>query len=74
MRRADAVAVAAVEVTTLCDPGVLVIRQYQVPGRRELIGIASFRGIPWEMCYEAQVPFLVPREGERRVIEWRHDR
>jgi len=26
------------------------------------------------MCYEVQVPFLVPKEGERRVIEWRNDR
>jgi hypothetical protein len=61
------------EVTTLVEPSVRMIRRYSIPGRMETIGVLSFRGIPHEAGYEVQIPILLskpretPRSGPRPV-------
>lgn len=64
------------EVTTLCDPDVRMIRRYRVGKDGPMFGILSFRGVPWEMCYETQVPVLLSSpsppdlKGTPRKVEW----
>jgi hypothetical protein len=55
---------ATLDVTTIGDPGVRVLRQYTIPGRDQRVAIVSFRGIATEYGYESQVPVLLPRYGE----------
>ena len=51
-----------VETIVYRDTSVRMIRLFQVPGRKELIGVFSFRGIPTEGGYEKQVPVALPRD------------
>lgn len=53
------------EVTTIGDPEVRVIRRYVVP-KVMSIGIVSFRGLPFEWGYEVQVPAVLP--GDRKAL------
>lgn len=53
-----------VEAETFRDPVLRMVRLYRVPGRRDLIGVFSFRGTPTEMAYETQVPVLLPQDKE----------
>ncbi len=46
-------------MTTLLDPHASVIRQYEIPGRSERVGIVAYRGVPVETIYETQVPFVI---------------
>ncbi len=55
---------ATLEMTTVGDPCVRLIRQWTIPGRSERIALVSFRGLPYETGYEVQVPVLLPRPGE----------
>lgn len=59
------------EVTTIGDPDVRVIRQYFAPDWPTRLGIVSFRGIPYEAGYETQVPVLLPGPRDTLRIEWR---
>lgn len=52
------------EVTTIGDPDVRVVRRYDLPDLR--IGIVSFRGLPWEDGYEVQIPVILP--GDRDTL------
>jgi hypothetical protein len=54
----------SVEATTYRDPSIRLLRIFQVPGRKDQIGVFSFIGIPVETGYEVQVPLLLPRRGE----------
>ena len=47
------------EVHTIVEPSVRMLRKYQVPGRSETFGVLSFRAIPTEWGYEAQIPVLL---------------
>lgn len=51
------------EVTTIGDPEVRVVRAYTVPGGGR-IGVVSFRGLPFEDGYEVQVPALLPSDRD----------
>jgi len=56
-----------VEANTYRDTSVRMIRLYQVPGREDLVGVFSFRGIPSEFGYEIQAPVLLPTD-KRAVV------
>lgn len=58
------------EVTTMRDPSVRVLRQWTIPDRRGRLAIVSFRGRDNEMGYEVQVPVFLPGERETlRVVQ-----
>ena len=57
------------EVTTMRDPSVRVLRQWTITGRRERLAVVSFRGFDFEMGYEVQVPVLLPGERETLRVE-----
>jgi hypothetical protein len=59
------------DVTTLVEPSVRMIREFQVPGTEHRFGFLSFRAFPTEMGYEVQFP--VPLSGGRvlRRVEWK---
>lgn len=61
------------DVTTYGTPQVAVPRVYRIPGRREMLAVVSFIGVPIEIGYEAQVPVLISnRCPPPRRVEWKH--
>jgi len=58
-----------IECVAYCSTHFAIVREFRVPGRAERFGIAAFRGIPYEACYETQIPFLFPDPGVIRVLE-----
>ena len=53
-----------VECVAYCSTALAIIQHFGVPGRKDRFAIAAFRGVPFEECYETQVPFLMAAEGE----------
>lgn len=51
----------------LCTPRVVMVRRYRSPDESLRIGVLAFQAIPWELCYEVQVPIAIPPAGPVRV-------
>jgi hypothetical protein len=63
------------DVTTLCEPVVRMVRKYRVGETGPTFGILSFRAVPFEMCYETQVPVLlsdkpITAQTQPTKVEW----
>jgi hypothetical protein len=61
-------AMGQLRVTTYRDPAVRIVRWYNIPESRDVIGVVSFLGMPTEGGYEQQVPVVVPGEHEELTI------
>jgi len=56
MRMEDGLIGRFIVENVLCTPRVVIVRSYRTPDRALRFGVLAFQAIPWEQCYEVQIP------------------
>jgi hypothetical protein len=55
----------------LCSPHVVMVRCFQPPNQPVRFGVLAFRAIPWEECYEVQLPVAIISPSTPVRVRWR---
>jgi hypothetical protein len=55
----------------LCDPRVVMVRSYRSPDHAVRVAVLAFQALPWEQCYEAQVPVAIQSTWAPVFVRWK---